>query len=1187
MVYLFEDKPLYFKLIGTPQVFTFGQEINITRRNVRALAYYLACQSGLTNRGALKTLLWMDESPEHIATGLRETLSKLRGSLPDRDMLISNAVHVQFDPQRVTSDVLEFQHIVQEIDPVLKNFPATTALPPEIPPRLTRAIQLWGENDSFLDTTRLPSTADYERWHRDFGSQLKQKQRELIRRLVNHLVSSSRMMEAFHYIDLLHRGEMEDFDLTIHYELLNKLIEDQQYTRAKRYIDHLRPMAEEHDYPLEKTALKSILEALENPTTLSTTAAEQKWLQSLSYQLPLTGQDDILRQVTKIKSRRQGILLTGASGKGKSRLAYELYYRLFREFQFTHIESFASQARQPYAVLRKIILQFISMEELRKFPVKQRRKLTPLFPDITPDIPTYRVPLTLPPNEQLMELVEGITWLFSHLTQDQPMLIVIDDIHYCDYASFRALHDLVMKNFFRGKGFLLLTADEDLLSTTKQEKLNQAKNQIHQIAIPDLSIAQAGTLLSQYLDRAIPSSLLELLHRESGGNIHLMLNTASNFLHSTIDADEINKLILTNALSLPNWYQEHHAQLSPTAVELLEYAAVLDTPIKHDLLEAALGWPPAQVIDALDELEQAGFIIPLIEDSILSGYRFANQMIQARTLENITLARKRKIHLALIHAYEVIYAANIGSIAAAIVDHSFGAGEMKTAFKYTLIAAEFANAVFAPDDANQHFLHMESNLQLYLYLFNDGEIMRFYSNWARGCLQFNELDRAQQLSEKLLQLGRIRKSSYLSGTGLLYLGLTESIMQLAGGNAMKLFDQAITMLSELPITLELLHCKVEKAYYYSMHGEKNNSYQLCQEILNTQNPDADRENEFNHLINRTKFALAFLHSQNAELKRADDLLDEILGEYEITFDALTELHYRNLQVRTKFYLGQTRNTEIALKDLLTDAQLFSNEFIAIEIHTNLSRILHYYGNNDGALKSANEGLRLAKKYNMHRNVTDLHIVKGLIFQSIGAYPQSAQEFELAMQAASQDSYQVSMNAAAIHLAIIEGYTGDPQKGFRMTRAVLDAINYAGDRFLFLQSLFHYYSLCINKDPQGKYHQIGREDIEHYINECREKGLILFQAYGETLMAHLEFNSGSRNLALQYAHKAINISHAHGLLFYELNTYALLASQKNLTEFQKDRVKELLDLTLEQNTNPELKDSAHQYCQLIAKTIENG
>src|SRR5512137_1501653 len=68
---------LTISLLGPPTVQWDGQPINLKRRLVRGLLFYLAVQKGEISRSNLIFTFWPDEPEEDARRHLRETLGRL------------------------------------------------------------------------------------------------------------------------------------------------------------------------------------------------------------------------------------------------------------------------------------------------------------------------------------------------------------------------------------------------------------------------------------------------------------------------------------------------------------------------------------------------------------------------------------------------------------------------------------------------------------------------------------------------------------------------------------------------------------------------------------------------------------------------------------------------------------------------------------------------------------------------------------------------------------------------------------------------------------------------------------------------------------------------------------------------------------------------------------------------------
>ncbi|MGH8242498.1 MAG: BTAD domain-containing putative transcriptional regulator [Steroidobacteraceae bacterium] len=97
-----------------------GRPLRLSARKSRALLAFLSLQAGAPqSRERLAGLLWEDSDPDLARTSLRQALSAIRRSLPEkaRGVLRADTLQVSLDPARVEVDVLELRALLAESTP--------------------------------------------------------------------------------------------------------------------------------------------------------------------------------------------------------------------------------------------------------------------------------------------------------------------------------------------------------------------------------------------------------------------------------------------------------------------------------------------------------------------------------------------------------------------------------------------------------------------------------------------------------------------------------------------------------------------------------------------------------------------------------------------------------------------------------------------------------------------------------------------------------------------------------------------------------------------------------------------------------------------------------------------------------------------------------------------------------------
>jgi len=152
-------------MLGPPEIYQGGQPLRITRRSTRNLLFYLACRKGMLSREELAFLFWGDLPDEAARKRLRETISRLRGSLANPNWILTGSDLVGLDFESVYVDRDEFNDLINPLLPVANRIPVDQPLPQPIYLKITKALSLWRSPRWMAGTTMTGSLElHFTRW---------------------------------------------------------------------------------------------------------------------------------------------------------------------------------------------------------------------------------------------------------------------------------------------------------------------------------------------------------------------------------------------------------------------------------------------------------------------------------------------------------------------------------------------------------------------------------------------------------------------------------------------------------------------------------------------------------------------------------------------------------------------------------------------------------------------------------------------------------------------------------------------------------------------------------------------------------------------------------------------------------------------------------------------------------------
>ncbi|RPJ26731.1 MAG: hypothetical protein EHM33_10490, partial [Chloroflexi bacterium] len=667
-------------------------------RAKRLLVYLLLHKKNSIPRKNLAFTLWPDMNETESLGMLRRALSDLRAGLPGseewvviaRDKITWNA------SASIWLDVEAFEDQIRKADSE----------------SLLRAIELY-TGDLLVDMD--------EEWLTPVRERYRQMQFETLRKLTAHY---QHLREYVTALELVRRAlQLEPLSELVYQDRIRLLALVGDRASALAEYERLKSMLERElgVEPMEETC--TLVDMIKRGESLLGDE-EVSRVASPLYQIPprLVGRENETVKLTGLWEntvRGQGSLtiVCGEAGVGKSHLVRNLAYQISRrgglplighcyEFENALPHQPIVEALRPAAhLIRTLTLSSAHRATLARF---------------LPDAFEIEEPaeMGLSPDELRLELFEAVLQSFILLSQRQPVLLIIEDMHWAsesvlDWLTFITprLHDerMLVVVTYRTDEINIQHAlprlarrfeREDIVTIIPLQRLSREANREWVMHLSGIDKPKANILSDRLFTETAgnPFFLQEIVRGMiETGEIQVEEGKWSGaFVQDAEDAD----------VPLPESLREtilaRTARLSEMARTFLQAAATAGRTFQYDIVSLAGGWAEGVSLDALDDLRERGF---LRESETHGGFVFAHHLMREAIYANLTPPRRASWHRKLadaIHSckpddYEVI------------AYHYIAAGERQLGMEYSLKAAKRDESLYAYEDAS---LHLRTALDL-------------------------------------------------------------------------------------------------------------------------------------------------------------------------------------------------------------------------------------------------------------------------------------------------------------------------------------------------------------------------------------------------------------------------------------------------------------------------------------------
>ncbi len=760
---------LEIRLFGAPEVLWNGAPLSLQRRANRALIYYLAAQGRAVERDALTELLWPGARIETGRVRLRETLARLRETLPDLSLLSASPETATLDFSRTQVDYLEFSRLGQTISNTPWRIPPEMPLPPSLYELMSRLVAIY-RLPGFFISGDAEFSEPLAKWRDEINTTARLMTLRTFDRLYEHALVASPVEEALQRLNNAIR--IDRFNEERQARFLSTLFNaglKQEARQHYRAIEAAYRSELDSPLPQEITALRPRLFDETRPASRETFT----WPLRPTLKAPFVGRESTLTDLRRNFVSGGGVIIFGEAGAGKTRLVQEFYSRLKPGPRLLMGVCRPMAANLPFQAWVNMLRRGIRPEEWRALPAAWAGPLSRLLPDLyalRPDLGSYRSHFDHPKSV----LLESIRQILLVASQAEPLLIFLDDVHWSDDTSLGMLAYLLEQGFFTGRhGFLILTSRVEEYNTSLDRLLSASYlNRINAIQLGHLNPDEIGQLAHYMLRETPPPGFVDRLAREVGGNPFAILETLGAFLDgpNRPGLAEITRLPLVSSVN--QMIQMRLRSVSNEGRAVLHAAALYGGSLKVGMLSRVVDLPEDSVAQVFNELEGLHFIQRETPESA-SEYTFAHEKFRESLLQDISPAHNYLFNRRLAEVLQEGLPAFGLSQAAVIAQHFEAAGMFSQAFDYWVKAARYAQQLASVREATSLYKRAE-RLILRVPNLGEAQLHALFASWSDMAFTQDDSETLFRLNKVLLALGQERNSDLLIGSA--YDGLGDACM---------------------------------------------------------------------------------------------------------------------------------------------------------------------------------------------------------------------------------------------------------------------------------------------------------------------------------------------------------------------------------------------------------------------------
>jgi class 3 adenylate cyclase/tetratricopeptide (TPR) repeat protein len=408
------------------------------------------------------------------------------------------------------------------------------------------------------------------------------------------------------------------------------------------------------------------------------------------------------REVDKLRAgledalggRGRLLMIVGEPGIGKTRTAEELVtYARLRGARVMVGRSYEAEGAPAYWPWLQVARSFIDDGD----PAKLRKQLgagaadiARVMPELRRYLPDLEPQHSLEPEQARFRFFDAVTTFMRNAAAEQPLVLLLDDLHWADAPSLRLLQFLARE--LSDTSILVVGTYRDV-ELGRRHPLSQAladltrQGLVERVTLRGLSEQEVARFIEVTASIKPPPPLVQAIHEETEGN-PFFVSEIVNLLAAEGELEDPSRLDEWT-LTIPQGVREvigrRLDRLSEECNKVLAVASVVGREFAVDVLERVADVPHERTLELLEEAEGERIIDAGAQPAL--RFSFSHALMREALYEELGVTQRVKLHRRTAAVIEELHGDDPEQPLEELAHHFLEAQELERAIVYAEAAA--------------------------------------------------------------------------------------------------------------------------------------------------------------------------------------------------------------------------------------------------------------------------------------------------------------------------------------------------------------------------------------------------------------------------------------------------------------------------------------------------------------------